>query len=242
MSLWSNLSAALRAMLAPMAEADTGAPLVRPNIFGRSQALGALGAYIEGLTFYRSGGDGKPEIPFAVKFFKEWPDAEVELKLPAIGILSQRYELLSSNLIPTYDETTIDVFGKGTVLRKAGLEWKEVLQLELRAAGPGGAERGAVLGGLIPALNPHEGRGGVVMRLPRYYNQTVRFASMAGQVMENEAEKGRRNALVDVEMTFEVVSLVRYTGMRTPIVVVDVVDHGYPFDDGSFEVVIDPNS
>jgi len=242
MGLFDSISSAVRALLnGRLADGDperAALPSAYANVPGRKRVLDAFGAYIESLTFYRSGGEGKPVVPFHVTFYPEQPENETELKLPSIGVVPARGEMIPAGFAPTLLEETRDRYGKGTVVRRLATEWTERLQFEIWAGSK--AERAAVITGLEAGLAPLEGVFGLRLRVPRYFHQTVIFTPLAVTIDESQAEKNRRKALIEVEMRYELVHLVRYTTLR-PQVVVDVADHDEPFDDGSIEVELRTN-
>lgn len=195
---------------------------------GRTQALRALKAYVEELTFYRSGGDGKAPIPFTLKpqrvgnndvkprFFIEEADAAEDLVLPcAVVAAPQPAEHLAGSLGKWPIESSRDKFGKGTVLWNLGTEYKEILTIDIVAASR--AERRAMIRGFRRALSPLEARPSLKLVVPGYFDQVATFTLMNTQIVDTDVFLGRRRAILSVDLRFTEVELENYVALRPRI-------------------------
>ena len=237
------LSSVSDAILAMFAGTPAGDPRLWPaeSVEGRDQALRALGQYLLAVQFYRSGGVGKPAIPFHLSaFYTEQPDPEVEIKLPAISMVAGRGEFLPGNLTPEILDCTKDVYGPGTVVRWTGNEYREVVSLEVWATQK--AERRAIIKGLGAVTSPLDGVYGLRFKLPNYYGATCRFTPLSRTNIEEMAIENRRRAMLEVELLVNELHLINYVTMQPVIITVDVKAPGDAFEDGSTGVEVSLDS
>jgi len=214
-----------------------------PSYDGRTAALERLRLFCSLLRFRRRSAKGEQAIEFRVRFedvLTEWPDNEHELHLPAIaftpGIQTQESYLGP----PIVDETSIDVFGKGTALQRLA-DTVEPFMVEVWGASK--AERQALVVGLKVALRGGEDSYALRLSLPNYYNLVASFSLDEVQNYDDaDIVRNRRRAGLRVTMTVPEVRLVSYPALR-PLVEVDVraaaevVDASNVIDEGI--VVID---
>lgn len=209
---------------------------------GRTVALRTLKRYFEDLVFYRPGGrDPKSgerlaPIPFSIPardIHVEWPDDEVELRLPAIALLSQEAANYDAIGLTNYiDEKTRDEFAPGTVVMLMG-EYVENIVVEVWANTK--AQRRSMLVGIEQALSPLEQMAGLRFVMPDYYGQLVCFSLQSREVVDDEeGVLARRKARMVVQMTFNCAALVNVQPL-IPVVTTQVdVD-----EDTLVEVVLD---
>lgn len=205
----------------PFGAVDPPKPdLPPPARAGRSAAIKSLGDYLCARTYWRSGGTDKPLIPFRVpreQFLDEWPDDDVDLVFPSIGVEPDLGNYESIGLGSYIREETRDQFGPGTVIQQQG-EYIENLQVQIWASKK--AERAALVQGIEDGMIPTEQRYGLYLKMPGYYNGAARFSLMSRKNIDEEAAQGRRTALLTIELCFCVVRLVRCVDLR-PVVVFD---------------------
>lgn len=195
---------------------------------GRTYALRVLRAYFEELTFWRSGGVGKPPVSFTLKpqavgsgdvkprVFIEEAGTQEDLVLPCCVISAPTPgDHVVCALQPYVMDDTRDVYGRGTVLQNLGTDYRETLQLELLAGER--AERRALIRGLRRALQPHEDRASLRLRMTGYYDRVASFTLLNSQIVETEVSLGRRKAVLSVELRFTEVELVNAVTFRPQI-------------------------
>lgn len=234
MSLLGNLYNSFRRLIVGE---FAGLPLLGPSVDyipGREEVLKTLGSYLKAIQFLRDGGDGKPPTAFSVKdFFTEQPDNETDLVFPSIAVVASRGEYLQQNLTPYEVEESRDVFGRYTILRATGQERREVITLDCWAASR--PERRAMLGALPVAFNPRDGAGGLRLVVPSYYGTTASFSIVADNLREDTAVENRRTGVVEVEVVYPIVHLIKYVNVR-PTIGVDVQSPGSTFVDGTTDL------
>jgi hypothetical protein len=211
-------------------------PKANPNflaIDGRTAALHVLRDYVCALTFFRSGGQGKPAIPFSIdpgNFYIEWPDSSEDMTFPSIAIVHSRADYDVIGLTSYIEEDTRDVFAPGTVLQWQS-EYTETINLELWVAKQ--SERRGLLGALETAFTPTEQMSGLRFAMPEYYGELVCFTLNRREVMdEPDSARNRRRAQLEMEMRFNIVALVNYVPL-TPTIQTKVdydQDTGLPID------------
>ena len=207
----------------PPSDADKSNRLM-PAEDPRTIVLRVLAQYLSELTFYRPGKDDKEYLPFQIaleNILIEHPDNVEDLVLPSIVISSGTVEWDSRGLMSQLDESTIDVYGPGTVLQVL-YEHKETIEIECWAAKK--PERRSMLGAIQKAFVPTEFMYGVRFRIPNYYNRMAQFSAENDVLSDDAAVLGRRMVKVRVNMEFEVVALKNYTPMN-PIIEVIVEPH-----------------
>lgn len=189
-----------------------------PDVGGRTAALRVLRRYVSELTFFKSAGHGRPPTPFRVpedRFYIERPDPEVTVLYPSIVVLpgDGTYDVPGLTSYPF--EASRDIHGKGTVLQVQS-EWKEICNLRLTASSR--AERRALVAGLEVAMVPTESFYGIRFRMPDYFGEVVCFTLNGAKYEDDDdAQRNRRFATIEMEMRFNVVALVNYVGLYTDI-------------------------
>jgi hypothetical protein len=189
-----------------------------PSKDGRTIALEILAEYIADLTFYRPMKAGCAPQPFNIpttSFFIEWPDDVVEQPFPAIAVIPGRADYRPIGLTSYVEESTRDMYGKGTVVQWQ-VEHVETFQLEVHAARI--PDRRAIIAGLETAFVPTEQLSGLRFRMPEYYNELVRFVLNGKQLLDDQdAGRSRRKVRFELEMAFNIVALVNYVPLQ-PVV------------------------
>ncbi len=135
--------------------------------------------------------------------------------------------------VPFADEASRDVHGRGTVLWVVG-EWRETLIVEAWCEEP--PQRYAIAVALEDALaGPAEERFSVLLRVPDYYDQTVRFTVLGGAYPDDPdmAAKGRRQGTFRLQMEYLAVRLRHYAVLQ-PSTEVHVLEPG------EVEVALEP--
>jgi hypothetical protein len=211
-----------------------------PPVDGRTVALNILGDYIAALEFFVPAAVGSPpkllQIP-RNQIHIEWPDHEQDLIYPSITVVQSRADYDVIGLVAYVEETTRDVYAPGTVLQWQA-EYVETINLEIEAATK--AERRSIISGIETAISPTEQMSGLRFRMPDYFNELVCFTLNRREVMDTpDSAKYRRRAQLEIEMRFNIVSLVNYREFN-PVVKVDTdvdVDTGVLVD-----LSTDPNA
>lgn len=209
-----TFSQALRRIIVGDPFGEVQPPRPRPDPLAedaRTSALKVLRFYLSELTFLRKGAAGGPPIRFSVPerdILIEWPDHEREFRLPAIAVVPAEgnYDVLG---LGTYvDESTRDVYRKGTVLARVA-EYREEFTLQVWASTK--AERRALCSGLEDQLTVTEQASGLRLRVDAYYRQVACFAWLSRTIVDGEeSARGRRLANVKVELRITLVRLVNY--------------------------------
>lgn len=208
----------------------------RPTQDARSAALDRLKHFVSLLRFFRKGDRGGPPVEFRVPFenvLEEWPDAEKDLRLPAVAFLAgPGIEEAVGLGAPLPCEESVGRYGPGTVLEQTDVY---VEQLGVEAWAHSKAERRALLAGLKLAFRSAPGSTAIRMRLPAYYDQIATFM-LDETVYSDDPDviKGRRRGILRVTMSVPEVRLVRYLDLRVAVSV-EVADRG----ECSGEVVLD---
>ncbi len=194
-----------------------------PHMDAREHALRRLREYLSLLVFSRTGesADASP-IRFSVpikSIHTEMPDEPQGMHYPGIGMIGARGAHDAPGLGPLapFDET-LDVYGPGTVLLWLG-EYTETIQLEIFASFP--AERRALLVGITSALRINQWTYTLHLSLPSYYDQTASFVLIdSTRIDDPDVIKGRRRALIGVQLTVPEVLLVNTVTMQPLLQVV----------------------
>jgi hypothetical protein len=199
---------------------------------GRTVALETLAAYIATLDFFRPGDTGGPPTKFRIpesNFHIEWPDYVEEMVFPSIAVVHSRASYDVIGLVSYVEESTRDVYAPGTVLQWQA-EYVETINLEVWTSKK--AERRSLLAGLETAFSPTEQMSGLRFRMPNYFNELVCFTLLRREVMdEPDSPKNRRRAQLEMQMRFNIVSLVNYTTMKPQVqVTVDFDQLGIAVD------------
>jgi hypothetical protein len=186
-------------------------PASQLSIDGRTAALHILREYVTNLTFYRFMGSGVPPQPFQIPaehFYIEWPDSTEDMVLPCAAIVHSRADYDVIGLVSYVEENTRDVYAPGTVLQWQA-EYVETINLEIWTSKQ--SERRAILAGLEVSFSPTEQMSGVRFMMPEYFNELVCFTMMRREIMdEPDAARNRRKAQLELEMRFNIVTLVNY--------------------------------
>jgi len=180
-------------------------PPPAPSEDARQHALEALADYVAEIVFVEPGGKAL-RIERSRIFVEQPDDANTAQLMPSIEFLPGVAEHNFPGLTPSADESTIDVFGPGTVLVPQ-YEHVERFQIEVRATTR--AQRHMLLAGIEQAMQSSEDYGELRL-LTRYYGQPARFSTVEGQVDDNASMTGlrRRRATITVSMGIDVVKLV----------------------------------
>ncbi len=212
---------------------------------GRTVAMETLREYVTNLTFYRAMGkdpNGKPlpPVPFRIQpnhFYIEWPDSTEDMVMPCIATIHSRADYDVIGLVSYVEENTRDVYAKGTVIQWQA-EYVETINLEIWTSKM--SERRAILAGMEVAFSPTEQMSGVRFMMPDYYNELVCFTTMRREIMdEPDSARNRRKAQLELEMRFNIVTLVNYNTFA-PVATVNVdvnQDTNLPID-----LTLDPNA
>ena len=193
-----------------------------PNIDGRTVSLSWLGRYLAHRTYARTGEVGASPVFFRFpeeNFFVDPPGPENDLPYPAIACAGGESEDELIGFTPAADESTIDVYGQGTV---AVPMYATMEKLRLQIWSSTLPEMRGLYEGVKESFSPTEGRTGIVVRLPDYYGQTARFTLTGSEWPTDPGSvRNRRWAFVSVTLEFDVTRLVRYARL-IPQVVSDV--------------------
>jgi hypothetical protein len=198
-----------------------------PTQDARTAALDRLKLYVSLLRFFRKGDKGGPPVEFRVPLenvLEEWPDADKDLRLPAVAFLAAPgvHEPVGLGP-PVLCEESVGVFGPNTALEQTGT-YREELGIEAWAHGK--AERRALVAGLQLAMTGAAGSYAIRMKLPAYYGQIATFVLDETVYSDDpDVARGRRRAILRVTMTVPEVRLVRYPDLRVLVEVV-VADRG----------------
>ena len=191
-------------------------------IDGRTAALHVLRDYVCALNFYRYMGAGRMPAKFNVtpdNFYIEWPDSTEDMVTPSIAIVHDRADYDVIGLVSYIEENTHDVYAPGTVLQWQA-EYVETINLEIWASKQ--AERRAILAGLEISFSPTEQMSGVRFIMPEYFNELVCFTLMRREIMdEPDSARNRRKAQIELQMRFNIVTLVNVNPLQ-PVVGVSV--------------------
>lgn len=203
-----------------------------PFVDARTMALSVLRAYVASLRFARPGntqvlpnGDRKddPPIPFTIpveRFHLDPPDDEVGLEFPCMTVASDEEQVHQPpGFVPYVDESTAELFGRGTVLLVKH-EDIEMVRLEMWATTL--PQRRAMVARMEGAFSPSEEHSGLRLRMLDYYGQTVMFTPQSTTRRDLDAVRGRRMAAMRLEMRHRVVELVDYATMQ-PVAVLDPI-------------------
>jgi hypothetical protein len=215
MGLPQKLGAHLRGLLfgSPFGEVYGGKPPPLPTeaaaVDGRTIALRLLRDYLCSVIFYLPKGDvvdrGFTILP--ENFLLEIPDNVHDLKYPSLAVLPGNWEYLPVGFAPRLVADTWNRFGPGTAVQKHAAEYQEDIKLEMWASKE--PELRSMRAGIELALNPVEEMSGLRFYMDRYWGQPVVFTMMRGEATPGElAGKGRRSAVIVVQMRFELASLV----------------------------------
>jgi hypothetical protein len=181
------------------------------SIDGRTAALHILRDYVTNLTFYRFMGANVPPKPFQIPpshFYIEWPDSTEDMVLPSMAIVHSRADYDVIGLVSYVEENTRDVYAPGTVLQWQA-EYVETINLEIWTSKQ--SERRAIMAGLEVSFSPTEQMSGVRFMMPEYFNELVCFTMMRREIMdEPDSAKNRRKAQLELQMRFNIVTLVNY--------------------------------
>jgi hypothetical protein len=150
-------------------------------------------------------------------FFIEAADSVDSAKLPAIAIIPSKGTYNSIGLTSYLDETTRDRYGKGSVIQWQS-EYQEFFTLQIWAANK--PMRRALIAGLETSLTPTEYMYGIRFRMPDYWDEMVCFTLGSRTNIDDDLSmKGKWRANLEIEMRFNVVSLVNYEPVQ-PILTV----------------------
>lgn len=189
--------------------APTGPVHIPPTVDARTAGLMVLRDYISELTFYKTGNSPTSAIPFKIDakdIHIEQPDFEQDLTLPSIVFESAGEAQIDD--MGFYDETSIDLFEKNTVLW-VHAEHIEFVNIHIYTAFR--AERRAILAGLKLALSPVEEIYGMTLIAPNYYNQTISVCPISSTLVDGaQAANNRREAMLKIDLRVNIVQLVNY--------------------------------
>lgn len=205
-----------------------------PTVDGRTVALQSLRRFLADLTFYRPGTRDPntlllgPPIPFQIpltSIYVEWPDDEIDLKLPAIALLAiTDADLEAVGLANVVDEDTLNVFAPNTIVLITG-EYNENFALEIWADTK--AHRRAMVVGIEQALSPFAQMAGLRFVMPDYYGQLCVFELQKRQYVDDEeAVRIRRRARLTVQLRYQSCALVNVNPMNPIATMVVDADEG----------------
>ena len=203
-------------------------PFDRPTLDARTAGLLRLKLYFSLLRFFRAGDRGGPPEEFRVpiaNILEEWPDAEKDLKLPAISFIAAPGLHTAIALGgPVLCEDSVGIFGPNTALEQTAL-YQEQFVIETWASVK--SERRALVAGLQLAMWSSPDSYAIRMKLPDYYRQIATYVLDETLYVDDiDVIKGRRRAQLKVTMTIPEVRLVHYPSLRV-IVGVEVNDRGF---------------
>jgi hypothetical protein len=200
---------------------------------GRSVALSTLRSYLSEIQFRRPGGRdarGKVLAPISFQILEKdiqigWPDYEKEMNFPSLVFLHGTGAYEPIGLTSYIEEDTRDRYGKGTVVLWSS-EYTENFQIEIWANKR--TELRAIIAGIETSLTPTEVMYGLRFKMPDYFGQLVRFTPNNRQEFdEQDSAMNRRRARIEIEMCFNIVSLVNYELLRPELQVQTDVDTDY---------------
>lgn len=187
---------------------------------GRTNALRALKQYVTEIPFQFPNPPGPNKVLRLdpKRFLIETPESPKALLFPSIDVQEGESELKPIGLTPSIDESSVDVFKKGTALVRS-YEYAERITLQVWADTR--AMRRSLAAGLESMLNPSEEIGGIRLRMPNYFGQTVRFTPLSSARVDEAEMSGdrRRRATLLVLMEFEIVRLVNVVPMNPSVIV-----------------------
>jgi hypothetical protein len=225
-----NFPSALRPLVQGQPWGETFPPKPSPQlsqiaIDGRTAALHVLRDYVTNLIFYRYMGPTAPIKPFQIPpdhFYIEWPDSTEDMVMPSIAIVHDRADYDVIGLVSYIEENTRDVYAPGTVLQWQA-EYVETINLEIWASKQ--AERRGILAGLEISFSPTEQMSGVRFIMPEYFNELVCFTMMRREIMdEPDSARNRRKAQLELQMRFNIVTLINYSELATQVKIDTDVD------------------
>jgi|SRR5580698_154881 hypothetical protein len=181
----------------------------------RQHAIHALFDYLADVEFsLDENGDGKVR-QFRIKrsnFLDEWPDDMKTLVFPSIAALPGEVTLTGRGFANDLDESTLDVFGKGTCVLPLH-EHQEKIVLDVFATTR--FQRAAVVAGLETAFDASEEMSGIRLRLPRYFGQVARYTLEKTEIVDDaDSARRRRQAKLTVRMEVDVSRLVDVVEIR----------------------------
>lgn len=192
-------------------------------IDGRTAALRVLREYLTELTYYLpmvKSEDAGPLAPdkkafrlLESNFFLSQADWNQEQKYPSAVVISiGEIEAQGIGFVPVLEEETRDKFGPNTAIERHHAH-VEKLAVEVWASTE--PELRSLIAGMETAFNPSEGRAGLLLAMPQYFNQKVRFL-MTGRERssDNDSLRGRRHEQLKLSMDFHVVSLVNVAPLQ----------------------------
>ena len=195
-------------------------PPALPGEDGRTHALRALRAYLQEITFQIPNPPGPPK-PYRFpkdRIRLETDETPKNLLFPSISVEEGEPELKPIGLTPSVDESSANVFAPNTALVRS-YEYTERITLNVWADTR--SQRRAFAAGIEAMLSPAEDVGGIRLRMPKYYGETVRFTPIASGRMDGEMAGDRRRRMTLVlMMEFNVVRLVNVATMKPSAIVV----------------------
>lgn len=202
-------------------------PPPMPHLDARQHAVAALLDYLALETFRIDDSPNAPKgfrIP-RLHLLDEWPDDEKTLTFPTIVALPGEVTIIPHGLVNDVDESTRDVFAPGTSLLVTH-EHQERFPLEVWATTR--FERAAIVATLERTFDPTEERSGLLLELPRYFDQVARFTLEGSQKIDDpDAARRRRRARMTIRLEVEVVRLVAVSELE-PSAEVEVVSKDDP--------------
>lgn len=198
-----------------------------PTETARYAMVGALLAYLGGLTFKRPGPQGERFRIKGRNLLPHWPDNEQKLEYPTVSIPGTPGTYQAVGFTPTVDERSYGVYAPRTCLVQLH-EYVEILQVTVWAASTG--ELRAMLAKIEGSLSPMESKHGLKLTTEDYFDRVAYFALVSSVLVEEEVVRGQRRADVMVEGRIPVVRLAAF-GRMQPRVQVDVVEASESLDD-----------
>ncbi|GAC1446920.1 MAG: hypothetical protein PVSMB8_04830 [Vulcanimicrobiaceae bacterium] len=190
-------------------------------IDGRTAAMRVLKEYLIELTYFRDMGPGRSPKRFQIppeNILTEYPEAVHELKFPSLSVDPGPAAYDPTGLSVFIEEDSFNEFAPGTALQWQA-EYQEKFGLEIWAAER--SERAAILAGLEVAFSPLEQMAGVRLRMLDYYKMPACFTLEDRKNEETDAVRGRRKAVLTIEVRFTLCQLIQVVKLD-PLTVVNV--------------------
>lgn len=208
-----------------------GTQFPRPfqDVDARHVALETLKTYLTLLLFTRRGAADADPVEFQIpraNIQTEMPGDnggdQTAVRFPSVAIVA------GEGLHDTYvlgpaeiDESTVDVYGPGTVLLSLA-EYVEEFNLEVWADSK--PQRRGLVAGMLEAFMPLQESGSLRLKLPDYFDRVATFDYEGLKYVDDpDVVKNRYRAQLRVTMTVPEVARVGYVRL-TPILELELVD------------------
>ncbi len=169
------------------------------------------------------------KMPSIHRVNEEWPDANVQLDMPAISIITKK-TTYSPYMPVEYNQVTTPVtdpnMPKLTIDMLVG-DWDQVLQLDLWAKNK--EERSQIFEEFFRAMTPTtpDIPNGISLQLPNYYNVWCRFDIDSYEYLDDEAsaQRSERRAMISILSNCPVVRTQVLPVIKTIVVQPQIVDN-----------------